>query len=138
MNKRLFDLIVLGLWFFAAIIVYIRSDIYINGYNAINSSIRSSEKEFSINQIFVLDSNLFEIVFDKDQTVTAKTELDVSLDKDEVLSILRNATDPKFVFVFKQPNDIWLVKINFFDNGKRTTLDKSAQEFLDEKRRRGI
>lgn len=125
MNKRLFDLIVLGLWLLIAIVVYIRGDIYTNGYKAINASILSSEKEIPIEQIFVLDSNLFEIVFaENSKTIISKVDSDVDLSRDEMILLFKKIKDPRFVFIFKNPNDTWLVKINFFLDGRRTSLDK--------------
>lgn len=90
MNKRLFDLIVLGLWLLIAIVVYIRGDIYTNGYKAINASILSSEKEIPIEQIFVLDSNLFEIVFaENSKTIISKVDSDVDLSRDEMILLFK-------------------------------------------------
>lgn len=121
-NKRIFELIILGLWLCIALILYVQNDILKK--DNLNTGLISSE--LAVKEIIVIDDNTFEVTLkDNSKTIIlAKLDLDtVDGSKQKVVNLLSKIIDPKISLLQKQKDGHWIVKMSFVLEGKKTNLE---------------
>jgi hypothetical protein len=120
-NKRIFELIILGLWLCIALILYVQNDVLKNNY--LNKDLNFSE--LAIKEIVVIDDNSFEVTLKDDSKATVLAKLDVDLvngSKQKVANLLSKIVDPK-ISLQKQKDGCWIIKMSFLLDGKKTNLE---------------
>lgn len=120
-NKRIFELIILGLWLCIALILYVQNDVLKNNY--LNKDLNFSE--LAIKEIVVVDDNSFEVTLKDDSKATVLAKLDVDLvngSKQKVANLLSKIVDPK-ISLQKQKDGCWIIKMSFLLDGKKTNLE---------------
>jgi hypothetical protein len=125
-NKRIFDLITLGLWVCVAIVLYVQ-----NGAGLLekikipeNSFALRPNNELDIKKISVISGDSIDITLQNKIRIFAKLSvLSIEGSKQRVISLLNSITSPKVLLLKKQQDGRWLVSINFMLDGKETKLE---------------
>ena len=127
-NKRLFDLIVLGLWLLTASVFYVQNGIRTQDRMPIpekSSFVLQPNKELEIKKISVIKGDLFELTL-KDQSssrIFAKLPINAIDDsKRKVVKILREVVSPRVFLVEKKQDGRWIVNIFFLLENQESNL----------------
>jgi len=126
-NKRIFDLITLGLWVCVAIVLYVQ-----NGAGLLekikipekNAFVLRPNNELDIKKISVISGDSFDITLQNKIRIFAKLSvLSIEGSKQRVISLLNSITSPKVLLLKKQQDGRWLVSINFMLDSKEVKLE---------------
>ena len=123
-NRRLFDLIILGLWLFIAITITVDYKIK-NKISQSYSLALQPNKEIEIKNISVINNNSFDIVLKDKSRIIVSLPLSLKEEsKRKVLDLLSEVSNPRVILYNKKKNGQWTANLKFFLQNKEISLEE--------------
>lgn len=114
-NRKLFDLIILGLWLFVAIVVTVN-------YNIKTSSLLDQSRPIVVREISVIDANSFDLVLENQNKITVSLPIEVDeKNKQKIMELISKSSSPRLILYNKKGNK-WFGDLKFLFKEKEISL----------------
>lgn len=121
-NRRIIEVIVLGLWLSIAVVFYIKNK-HTPIPPQIPNIISEEGKTYEVSKITVVDGHTFDLTIKDDRILVKLSVVSVDRSKGKVLDLLHHSSCPSVTLRKKQNDGVWVVDLFFInESGEKINL----------------
>lgn len=123
-NRKLFDLIILGIWLFIAIIITVDYNIKTSPIEVNQTIALQPNSEIEVEKISLIDENSIDLILKDKNKSRVILFLPLKVNKEKISEILSKSSDKKVIFYENGRK----INLKLFFKGKEITISQCLEE----------